>query len=32
VHNAVGPKIKSVAITPNPVNAGQTYTITVEVE
>ena len=31
-HNAVGPVIKSVVISPNPVNAGQTYTITVEVE
>lgn len=32
VHNAVGPKIKSVVISPNPVNAGTTYTIVVEVE
>lgn len=32
VHNAVGPVIKSVVISPNPVNAGSTYTITVEVE
>ncbi|MBR3552996.1 MAG: hypothetical protein IKN72_06375 [Clostridia bacterium] len=31
-HNAIGPVIKSVVINPNPVNAGQTYTITVEVE
>ncbi len=30
--NTVAPKITSVAITPNPVNAGSTYTITVEVE
>lgn len=31
-HNAIAPVIKSVVITPNPVNAGQTYTIAVEVE
>lgn len=30
--NTVAPKIKAVTITPNPVNAGATYTITVEVE
>ena len=30
--NTVAPKITSVVITPNPVNAGSTYTITVEVE
>lgn len=30
--NTVAPKIKMVTITPNPVNAGSTYTITVEVE
>lgn len=30
--NTVAPKIKNVTITPNPVNAGSTYTITVEVE
>lgn len=32
VHNAVGPVFKSVTITPNPVNAGNTYKIEVEVE
>lgn len=30
--NTVAPVIKSVTITPNPVNAGSTYTISVEVE
>lgn len=30
--NTVAPKIKSVTITPNPVSAGNTYTISVEVE
>lgn len=30
--NTVAPKIKAVTIAPNPVNAGSTYTITVEVE
>ena len=32
VHNAIGPVFKSVVITPNPVNAGNTYKIEVEVE
>lgn len=32
VYNTTAPVIKSVVITPNPVNAGSTYTITVEVE
>lgn len=32
IHNAIAPVIKSVTISPNPVNAGNTYTISVEVE
>lgn len=32
IYNTTAPVIKSVVIAPNPVNAGNTYTITVEVE